>query len=276
MYRTFHFPFHPGSIRRAEPGMKFVVVGEPGKLDIEDRPATLPPDNHLLHTVVEDLFRDTAQIIEGMDVAVHEGLKSPLFYELDIHGTGISENHDKGKDRMSRPVGFHDLEVSPVNLCLEGWFRFEPDISDPRLLALYLPHGVPYRCQSSRISHTGKLLEYPGSLVVVLFEIGIDHRPVGIQNALLPFRLVIHGKRTPFQMAFHCLPVKTGNLRNSSDAQSIPIHCFNVHKYLPCNHWQPSFTESVTIFFTPRVVHFSLLFLVPFSPLYLVPYYLVI
>ncbi len=32
--------------------------------------------------------------------------------------------------------------------------------------------------------------------------------------------------------------MKTGDLRNPSDAQPVPIHCFDVHKYLPGNHWQ--------------------------------------
>ena len=99
--------------------MELIVVGEPAELDVEDGLVDLPPDHHMLHVVVKDFFGRAAQIIEGVNVAVHEGLEGRPFHELDIHGAGVSQDHDEGEDRMGRPVGFRDLEVTPVDLRLE-------------------------------------------------------------------------------------------------------------------------------------------------------------
>ncbi len=85
MDRAFHLAFTQGAYGGGVEGGT-VVAGEPGELDVEDRSSVVPFDHHMLHAVVEDFFRDAAEIREGVDVTVHEGFEGPLLHEFDIHG----------------------------------------------------------------------------------------------------------------------------------------------------------------------------------------------
>jgi hypothetical protein len=62
---------------------------------------------------------------------------------------------------------------------------------------------------------------------------------------MLPLRFVLWylGNGRTFQVVFHLLAVKTDDFPNPPDAQPVPIHRFDVHKYLSGNHWQHLFVR---------------------------------
>ncbi len=141
--------------------MEVAVVGEPEELDVEDGPAGLPSDHDMLHAIVEDFFGDAAQILEGVQVAVHEGFEGALFDELHVHGPRIAQDHDEGIDRTRGAVGIDDLEIAPVDLGLEGRLRLKSDIGDSCLLALDCLDGVLHGGVATPVPDAGELLEDP-------------------------------------------------------------------------------------------------------------------
>lgn len=191
LYGTLCLSFHPGSVGRAQTWIKLVVMGKAGKLDVERGFSLFSPDDHVFHVVIEHFLRDATQIGKGADVAIHEGLKSTLFYKLDVHGPGIAQDHDKGKNRTGRSVMFHDLEVSLVNLCLEARLGLKPDIGDVPLLAFNSPNDLLYRRVASGVSHAGEFLEDPCSLIIILFKVILDNLTKGIQDAFSSATLVV-------------------------------------------------------------------------------------
>ena len=206
------------------------------KFHVKGGLAGLPPDNHMLHIVVEHFLGAAAQVVKGVDVAVHKGLERALFHELHIEGPGEPEDHDEGIDGRDGSIGVHDLKVSPVNLRLEGRFGLEPEIGDPLFLALEIMDQLLHPAVAAGIAHPGKPVENPGGLVVILVKIVLDDLHVGIEDALSPRGPVILRKRVALDMTLHRQPVQTSHSRNPSDTQSVPMHDSDVHKHLPGNH----------------------------------------
>ncbi len=87
--------------------------------------------------------------------------------------------------------GLHDLEVSPVDLRLEGGFRLEPDIGDPGFLALDNRRGILDDRVATMPPAYSASLSRSRCLIAVLFQ--SMHRSWASkgQNAASSFRLVV-------------------------------------------------------------------------------------
>ena len=71
-------------------GLETVVMGEVKELCVEDGPALVASDHHMLQVVVEDLGGYPFEVAEGPDVAVHEALQGAALHELGIQGPAVT------------------------------------------------------------------------------------------------------------------------------------------------------------------------------------------
>ncbi len=135
--------------------------------------------------------------VEGMDMTVHEGLKGPLFDELDVHGACIAEDHGEGIDGMDGSTGLLNLEVSPFDLSLEGGLRFEPDVGDPGLLILDGPDRI---YEGHDLNDTLRAVNLPGgSNVPSASSARSSTRPTGAETRRSPHRKSVDGKIKGYQ-----------------------------------------------------------------------------
>ena len=176
VHRPLDFPLHPRAVRRADAWRESVMACKVEELYVESRLAFIPADHDVLHVVVEHFRRNTAQMSEGADMAVHEGLQSTVLDELDVHGSGKAKEHDKDIDSARLALGIGDLEVAPVNLGLQAGLRLKPSIS---YLALLLLDGSNITSERPIAAGVAKLpdpLQDPGGLVIVLIQKALDNR----------------------------------------------------------------------------------------------------
>lgn len=86
-------------------------------------------EDHALEVVVEDLARDSAERVEGIDVPAQETLELLLPEELGVHRPRPSQHHHEARQLAPRLSDVAFAEAAPVDLGLLAGQRPQTQVS---------------------------------------------------------------------------------------------------------------------------------------------------
>jgi hypothetical protein len=135
-------PLTEGTVRGTWHRLEPVMADKMRKLDIKFGFAVMSADNHMLHVIVQNFKRSSAQVMKGSDMGIHECLQRTAFYQFGIHGPGISP-HQKEQVHGAGAVDLGHLKVDPVHLALKSWNSFKTDKRFSPLAVFDFSHIMP-------------------------------------------------------------------------------------------------------------------------------------
>ena len=97
----------------------------------------IAPDYHVLHVVVENLSRDSAEEAESMLVAIQEVRHGAPVDELYLHVPGVTHDHNEAVNNGCGAITVGYLEIPEVYLCLLSGQGLKPDVGGTVPLFLY-------------------------------------------------------------------------------------------------------------------------------------------
>ena len=248
--RPLHFSLRPGAVGGAEPRLEAVMMGKMEELDVEHGfSGRVLPDDDVFHVVVEDLGRDTAQVLECPDMSVLEAFHRPSPDELGIIGPAEPQDEFEAEDHL----GSLDLKIAPIALGLLPGFGFKPGVSQPVFPCFFSPDEAFNHVIASRISPVFQPVPYPGRLIIVFLKIIFDRLNEGRQNRVQALDLPVAGEVLTFQMFPDCFPMQPQLLGDRPDAFPVPVHRLDVHEYLLGDHRvsPPLLEETIPPFQSP-------------------------
>jgi len=212
------------------------MVSKVGKLRIESDLAPLSTDDHVFHVIIQDLSRDTTQVSEGLDMAIHKALKSTVINKLHIHCPREAQNHHKGINCHGRPIGLTHLKISPVYLGLKPRLGFKTDIGHIAQSLLDTAHMPLQSIVASLVAHLPDAIKEPGGLIAVLLQKVFDRPLERVQNGCLPFSLSVLGHSPSLQILLDSVAVNSQLLCDISQTIPLTAQSKYFHKHLHRNH----------------------------------------
>ncbi len=140
-------------------------------------------EDHCLDVVIQDLFGVSAEVFEGIEVALDEGVRISGERKDCIPHSGIAEDHVEAVQSLLPSVDIQMVALTPINLRLDAGFGLEPEnrlqgYLRPDCADVILDNGI-----ASIKSHFLNFTEDPGGGQGVVSNTVLDVAFIGIEFA---------------------------------------------------------------------------------------------
>ena len=162
------FPLTQGEYGGAASGLNPLVGAEAGECLIPLHRSGQMPDYHVLHVIVENLSRDSAEETESMLVAVQEVGHGAAVYELYVHMPGVAQDHYEAVDSSYGAVTVGYLEIPEIHLSLLSGQGLKPDVGGAVPLFLYPLNVSAHHIVGTDVALYLYEVIHPGRQVILL------------------------------------------------------------------------------------------------------------
>src|SRR5277367_1956780 len=174
--------------RRERDGTEAVVLRHPLEEVVKDHAVLEALQHDLLHTVVEDLVRHTAGVLESQDVAVADGVDVGMEHEADEVPAAVAEHEGEADDRRRLAREQHRVG-GQVDLPLDARGRLEAQVRSAARLRSERAHVAPEDMVATGVADGADLLEHAHAAQLIGEHELVDERLERIELARAPLAL---------------------------------------------------------------------------------------
>ena len=221
---ALHLPLGLGPIRLAHPQLEADAQRQVQHSPVPLRtPVCITAQHHHLGVVVQAPPRHAAEVVERIDVALHEARYVRTPYELNVDRSRPAQHHHEGPEPVPAAVSPNVVEAPPVHLCLFAGLRLEPHrrpglaATTWRYVSLQdrIPPVVPPFTQLP-VQHDAVLQSFP--------QATFDVRHVRVQLRGTPTPWPGPHRLRSVQIPPHRVPCDIQLSRNPPDRTARPFH----------------------------------------------------